>query len=186
MDVVKSGLEIFALLLVVIISSALYERPQDGRRFQGQGSAHIQRQRQTAPWSLNCTSGTTIIIVPSCVYESSTYALHPDFRLGVILLKLLRDVLAHIAVALLPNAIRHKRAQESCLNLDCFGSLEHLCWRHVLVALTQDIQDELSYVATGNGNMLDLRANDVALSLSTRVSERERERVSGEIHVRLE
>ena len=102
MDVVKSGLEIFALLLVVIISSALYERPQDGRRFQGQGSAHIQRQRQTAPWSLNCTSGTTNIIVPSCVYESSTYALHPDFRLGVILLKLLRDVLAHIAVALLP------------------------------------------------------------------------------------
>eukprot|EP00042_Codosiga_hollandica_P046611 m.491971 g.491971 ORF g.491971 m.491971 type:complete len:377 (+) comp57273_c0_seq9:45-1175(+) len=74
--------------------------------------------------------------------------LEPRARLLVVLLDLFVDVLANVAVSL----------------LDLLGNLNDLSGRNVLVALAEEVHHKPGDVAASNGDVLDLAADDVALS----------------------
>jgi hypothetical protein len=120
--------------------------------------------------------------------------LEPLVGLGVVLLELLHDVGAHVAEGLLhsPTPHPHTHARRAATNreknkisgrattnvcggggeeqrnkcyLDALGHLERLGGGDLLVTLTEELQHEVGDVATGQRDVLDAAANDVALSL---------------------
>lgn len=117
--------------------------------------------------------------------------LEPLVGLGVVLLELLHDVGAHVAEGLLHSPTHHSKKNSAGGGgheqissrheywgggrreeqrgrkgyLDALGHLERLGGGDLLVTLTEELQHKVGDVATGQRDVLDAAADNVALSL---------------------